>query len=825
MLTTGGIWRGMTTSSDSPRSNVSPVEPAGSDSRSLSTSVRRGALWVVACNLLLRVANVLLTAVVARILSPHDFGVFAVALTAYLIVSSLGELGVSSCLIRADLDIDSLAPTVASISVLSSVILAGAMVLFATPIAAALGSADAAGPLRVMAIAMIFVGVFAVPNSQLVRDFKQNKIFLANAISFIPSTALLIILAKSGSGAMAFAWSRVAAQFTIGSVLIAAAPRYYRPGFARSALSVILRFGIPLAGANFVNFLLLNVDYAFVGRLLGAATLGFYVLAFTVASWPYGVLGPVINSVSMPAFSRVKHDSELLKNAMVAALRAVSLIVLPMCGILIALARPLVLTMYGARWAASANPLVPLSIYGAVFIVCLLFANMLTSLGRTKFLLVLQLIWIGTLVPVMAIGVHKDGIIGAAYAHVVVIVPIVLPSYLLALKRVTGVRLTMLGKAVVPALLASSVAALAAHIAASQFTNPLDQLVVGLVVGGVVYIIGAGRPAIAVFGGGQAIQRVLHFHHIAVRLVGLPGDTPPRHSPRYGRSSAGDRLKNTDRLSASVPANPERHQGADGLEGFTSPANLTDDYHQVGWLAQAVAVHERTLADNERRLGPEHPHTLASCANLAYAYCQAGWLAKAIPLYERTLSEWQRLLGPDHPRTLRISNYLASTYLEAGRLAEAIHLYERTLAGRHRLLGPGHPSTLRSNTYLARAYLEAGWLAKAIPLYERTLSEWKRLLGPDHPRTLRFSNYLASAYLEAGRLAEAIHLYERTLGRCAWALGNDHTLTRKVRRNLHASREVAAQIVTANRPYHPDLASQGNQDSYQRDTTETVDSR
>ena len=212
---------------------------------------------------------------------------------------------------------------------------------------------------------------------------------------------------------MAFAWSRVVGQFVLGCVLIATAPRHYRPGLTRSALSVIFRFGIPLAGANFVNYILLNVDYAFVGHLLGAAALGVYMLAFTLASWPYSVLGAVINNVSMPAFSRVKHDPALLKNAMATALRAVSLIVMPMCAMTMALARPLVLTLYGAKWAASANVLVVLSLYGAVSIVCLLFANMLTSFGRTKFLLLLQLIWIGALVPAMALGVrtgwHRRG--------------------------------------------------------------------------------------------------------------------------------------------------------------------------------------------------------------------------------------------------------------------------------------------------------------------------------------------------------------------------------------------------------------------------------
>ena len=90
--------------------------PSRGDPPSLSARVRRGALWSAVSTLVLRLATIAVTAVVAHILAPRDFGVFTVALTAYMIVSSLGELGIASCLIRADLDIDTMAPTMVTVS-------------------------------------------------------------------------------------------------------------------------------------------------------------------------------------------------------------------------------------------------------------------------------------------------------------------------------------------------------------------------------------------------------------------------------------------------------------------------------------------------------------------------------------------------------------------------------------------------------------------------------------------------------------------------------------------------------------------------------------
>lgn len=502
--------------------------PSGGDQPSLASRVRMGAVWSALSTLLLRLSTIVVTAVVAHILTPHDFGVFTVALIAYTIASSLGEMGIASCLIRADLDIDAMAPSMVTVSVTTSALFAGAMAASAPHIAQALGSPDAAGAVRVMALPVLINGIFAVPGAQLTRDFRQNTLFLANGISVVPSTVVLVLLAESGSGAMAFAWSRVASALTMGLIMFASAAKRYRPGFSREALSVLLKFGLPLAGANFVNYLLLNVDYAFVGHLLGAVALGIYMLAFNLASAPGLLLGTVINSIAMPAFSQVKHDVILLRNAMSNALRAVALILMPMCGLMMTLARPLVLTLYGARWESAAGVLSVLSLYGGISITCVLFANMLTSLGKAKSTLFIQLLWIGVLLPAMALGVHRSGISGAAVAHIAVIGPFVLPAYVIILRRATGIRFGTLGRPVLLPFLAAAVAAEAARATASLFASPLPQLAAGMTVGCLLYAVAVAPRALTLLSAGQAAKlRALPFfrcYDIVASLTGLPAD-------------------------------------------------------------------------------------------------------------------------------------------------------------------------------------------------------------------------------------------------------------------------------------------------------------
>ena len=370
-----------------------PGAPEGTED-DLRRSIGRGVLWAAIGNIVMRVAGIAVTAVVARILSPDEFGVFAIALAVFVVVTSLAELGMASAVARSPMEPEEIAGTVASISILVSFGLASMMALFAGPLASLLGMPDAAGPLRVMSICLALTGLFAVPGAQLVRDFRQDRILLGTLAGFVPANAVLIVLALMGQGAMAFAWSRVIGQIVTGLVFVACLDRRYRPEWRRELVGPLMRFGLPLAMANLINWTLLNADYLVLGRLLAAEQVGVYLIAFNVANWSTAVLGSVLNGVVLPALGRVGDDVERLVDSLVSATRLVALVALPIAACSVAMAPSLVHTLFGATWDGAAPVLSVLAVYGACFAFTLLYVNLLVAIGATTQLLLVQVAWV-----------------------------------------------------------------------------------------------------------------------------------------------------------------------------------------------------------------------------------------------------------------------------------------------------------------------------------------------------------------------------------------------------------------------------------------------
>jgi lipopolysaccharide exporter len=453
--------------------------------------VGRGVAWSAINTSTLRVGQLLMGLITARIVSPHQFGIFAVALTIYTIIINFSDVGVGAALLRDSHRTRELGPTVYTITVATSMMLSAGLIVAAPYLARALGAASATDAVRVLALTLLFSGFGTVSSTLLLRDYRQRTVFYADGAFFVVANGLLVILALHGDGVMALAWSRVAAQAVQTIFFIALAPERFWPGWNTRVARELLKFGSPLAASNLLGFTLSNSDFIAISRIRGSLQLGYYNLAYNISGWPVSLFTGVLTNITLTTLSRVREYNDALRTHVRAALGALCAAAFPVSALSVALSHPLVVLVYGSRWAPAGAALAAVSVFGSLRVMIALFSDLLVAVGRTRRLMVLQFIWLVVLIPAMIFGVEWKGIVGAGIAHVAVAIVVVIPLYILSIRRQLGIGFRWTAAVILPPFLASVLAWGAAYSAVLALHNLVAQLLVGAAAGLVAYLIAA----------------------------------------------------------------------------------------------------------------------------------------------------------------------------------------------------------------------------------------------------------------------------------------------------------------------------------------------
>lgn len=455
----------------------------------LGRQVGHGLAWSSVNSLVIRLGSLAVGIVLARLLAPEQFGVFAVALTVQSVVMTLADLGMSTDLIRSE-DPVRKAPTVASLGLASGTVLAVTMAFAGPGVADLLGS-PAAGPvISVMAFSFMLAGAGVVPYAALQRRFAQNRLFAIAAVDLVIGSGLTLALVYAGWGLMGLAAGRLAAQAVTLVLQFVLAGERVRFGFDRAVAPEVLSYGLPVAGANMLSWALLNVDNVAISRLAGPVALGFYFIAFNVSNWPMSALGQVVRSVSIPAFARLAAGA---KDTSLAAVLGPVWAVALLAGLLLAaLSGPVIALVYGARWLPAAAVLAWLGLFGSLRALFDLAASYLLARGASTATLVVQVLWIAGLVPAVLAGIGLGGTPGAAAAHLATALLVVCPAYAVALRR-SGADLAAVARGLWPPVLAAVPAGAAALAAVALLPDPLTGLLAGGLAGTCAYALLLGR--------------------------------------------------------------------------------------------------------------------------------------------------------------------------------------------------------------------------------------------------------------------------------------------------------------------------------------------
>ena len=378
--------------------------------------ILNAGLWVTAGFVLDKAMAAGQLMVVARLLTPGDFGLMAAAAVVMVTLSTLSELGLEQALLtREEFSQQDLA-VAWTLAVCRGALLMLGVWVCAAPLAALFKTTELEPLLRVYAISLLIQSLHSPALAGLMRNLEHKRCVQFDLVRRAVETCVTIGLALWWRNAWALVGGQLAG-FVVGSLLsYIIAPFMPRLSFAQPSRSYLIQYGRQVNRTTWLIFGVTSGGEFVIGRMLGLEALGLYQIAMVlplVLSTRFPLL---MNQVSLPAYVLLERDRPAVVRGFMIQMVGMASVLGPLSLGMAVWAPTVIEVIGGAKWAAAAGPLKILSVYAFCCGLSTLMGSLHYGLRRpdvqTKIWLVQFLVYAVVLVPFTSAA----GLIGSAWA-------------------------------------------------------------------------------------------------------------------------------------------------------------------------------------------------------------------------------------------------------------------------------------------------------------------------------------------------------------------------------------------------------------------------
>ena len=443
------------------------------------------------------------TAILARLLTPHDYGLIGMVVVFTGFVAMFKDLGLSLATVQRPEITDEQISTLFWVNVTISVAITLLMILLAPLIGWFYGEPRLTLITMVTATGFLFGGLAVQHEALLKRQMRFYALSVIAFASMMLGYVVGIILAWRGAAYWSLVFSQLAllAANTLGVWFVCR----WRPGRPRRNTGVrsMLSFGGNITGYALINYVSKNTDSLVVGRMFGPQVLGLYTKAVQLLTLPTDQINEPLATVSIPALSRLADSPERYRQAYLRIMEKVIMVTMPAVMLMLATADWLVLIILGPQWIDSAKILVFMAVAGLFQPVAATGGWLLVSQGRVRDMLRWSLINAPISILSIVAGVPW-GVVGVAVSFSLGRILVAIPLLFWFVGRSGPVRMGDFYRLLAP-FTGASICALLACITFRRFV-PIENPIVGFVACGVIVavttpiflaLMPAGRKALA----------------------------------------------------------------------------------------------------------------------------------------------------------------------------------------------------------------------------------------------------------------------------------------------------------------------------------------
>jgi O-antigen/teichoic acid export membrane protein len=464
----------------------------GPDQQSLATKAVRSGAWIYGRNIVTSLINLGVMAVLARQLTPADFGLVALASVLLRFVVILSEGGIGEYIISDNQEGRERRVQAAfwlNLTLSIGIILIG---LFVLPwIARFYDEPNLGIVIILLGVRYLFAQVTIVPHSLVRKDLRYNKLVVIDSVIEITSSLFSVILALTGWGALSLVIPGVVLEPLRTLWFMYTAQWIPRLPLRISEWRGVFRYSSKVIVGSLATTIGAEGDTLVIGKTLGSQSLGLYNLAWTNANMVHRKLVSPISNIALPAFSSIAQSKERTKDALHRMVRIISTTSYPLLVGLFVVADLFIITIYGPQWTTSITPLRILLIYALRYAIGSPANAVFYSFKRPDIPMKFSLVFIPVYLTVIILC-SAYGIIGVAVG-VTVVRTIYGLIQLRAIGRLADTSLSKILMQAWPAFIASLcmglVVALARLVLAPLNMQNFVELGLLIALGGITYLV------------------------------------------------------------------------------------------------------------------------------------------------------------------------------------------------------------------------------------------------------------------------------------------------------------------------------------------------
>jgi O-antigen/teichoic acid export membrane protein len=378
--------------------------------------VIKGFSWLAAFRVITRALSFVRTAIIARLLTPSQVGVFAIATIVLSLMEIVTETGINIFLTQKKDDIDRYISTAWVTSIARGIIISVVIFISAPFVAAFFNVSEVVDILRLVSLVPLIRAFINPSVVKFLKDLTFHKEFTYRLIIFMVETFVTLLLVYLDPSPINLVWGLIfGAAFEVVLSFYMATPL---PGFVfeKTLLREVFGRGKWLTLTGIFNYLYHSGDDLVVGKLLGTASLGMYDMAYKISMLPITEGSDVIGKVMFPVLVKMSHDKKRLMNAYLKSVAMISALVIPMCAVFIFFPEPIIRVILGEQWLDVAPVLRVLAIFGGLRAISISVISPIYALDKQEYVTTITLVSLTGMALTIIPFIQRWGLIGAAFA-------------------------------------------------------------------------------------------------------------------------------------------------------------------------------------------------------------------------------------------------------------------------------------------------------------------------------------------------------------------------------------------------------------------------